>query len=107
MLSNIVYKIPCKGCNSCYVGQIRQYLKTRCSQHKQDCNYENRDNPKTGLAKHHFQEGHIFDFEAVSVINHKLIYQKRLFLEMSHIQRTTRDVQDLNIIPISPSNYKF
>jgi len=102
--SNIVYQIPCCNCDSSYIGQTKQYLKNRMADHKRDCNIIHVNNPKTGLAKHHFNEGHNFDFKNVKVLDQSANLQKRLFLEMSHIQKCkpnvnlNQDVQDLSII---------
>lgn len=36
MCSGLVYKIPCKDCDLCYIGHTASYLKVRLSKHKPD-----------------------------------------------------------------------
>ncbi|XP_045475250.1 uncharacterized protein LOC123681084 [Harmonia axyridis] len=36
LLSNVIYKICCKDCQSTYIGQTGRYLKDRISEHKRD-----------------------------------------------------------------------
>lgn len=102
--SNVVYKIPCNNCDVHYIGQTKQYLKNRISEHKRDCNISKSDNPKTGLSKHHFDSGHHFDFQATKVLDNQVNFQKRLFLEMCHISinkpnvNLNKDTQNLSNI---------
>lgn len=102
--SSVIYRIPCGECECSYIGQTKQYLKSRVSDHKRDCNLSNIENPKTGLAKHHFEEGHTFDFDEIRILDSETNWRKRLFLEMCHIHKTKHnvnlntDTQNLNVI---------
>lgn len=86
------------------VGQTKEYLKNRISEHKRDCNITKSDTPKTGLSKHHFETGHHFDFQSSAILDNHPNWQKRLFLEMCHITTNkpnvnlNKDTQNLNAI---------
>ncbi|XP_044752677.1 uncharacterized protein LOC123312358 [Coccinella septempunctata] len=100
--SSIVYKIPCLGCNKCYVGQTRQLLKTRIRQHKYDCDDRFRDkDSSTALASHRFAESHNFDFDNVEILDYESNWKKRNISEMIHIRLNNTvnhrtDTQDLS-----------
>lgn len=102
--NNVIYSIPCGNCQACYIGQTSQLLNKRLSQHKRDCNITFVDNPKTALAVHHFENGHVFDFNKTRILDMEPNTKKRLFLEMSHIQKNCNtinlntDTQNLNKI---------
>lgn len=101
---DVIYKVPCTNCHCSYIGQTTQHLQKRLAQHKRDCNITNIDNPKSGLAIHHFSEGHNFEFSKVEVLDKETNLKKRLFLEMAHIQKNPNtvnlntDTQNLNIV---------
>ncbi|XP_044762063.1 uncharacterized protein LOC123319265 [Coccinella septempunctata] len=84
-LSNVIYKIPC-SCGKSYIGQTKQYLKSRISQHTNDCKNQNQNKPnKTALASHHFETGHSFIFEDVTVLDREANWFKRNVGEMIQI----------------------
>lgn len=85
--SNVIYKIPCLGCSSCYIGQTKQLLKTRIKQHKYDCDERFRDKENTtALAAHRFAEGHTFDFDSTTIVDYETNRRKRNLSEMIHIK---------------------
>lgn len=85
--SSIVYKIPCKNCSSCYIGQTKQYAKCRIKQHNYDCAPKNFNKiEKTALADHHFVNDHVFDFDAFKILDTETNFKKRNISEMIHIQ---------------------
>ncbi|XP_044762054.1 uncharacterized protein LOC123319267 [Coccinella septempunctata] len=84
-LSNVIYKIPC-SCGKSYIGQTKQYLKSRISQHTNDCKNQNQNKPnKTALASHHFETGHSFILEDVTVLDREANWFKRNVGEMIQI----------------------
>ena len=86
LCSGVVYRVPCAGCDKCYVGQTRQYIKTRMYQHQYDCRDINRlKKDKTALAQHHFYTGHHFDFSKVAILDKEGHYYRRNVSEMIHI----------------------
>ncbi|KAK9876918.1 hypothetical protein WA026_015953 [Henosepilachna vigintioctopunctata] len=66
-----------------YIGQTQQWLKSRVSQHRSDCNIGKNS---CALVQHHKKTGHNFDFENVDILDHENRYASRLFLEMLHIK---------------------
>lgn len=84
--SGLVYRIPCSGCDKCYIGMTKQYLKTRIYQHRYDCREINRNkSEKTALSQHHFTADHTFDFNEVSILDRESNYYKRCLSEMIYI----------------------
>lgn len=79
--SGVVYKIDC-SCKRSYIGQTKQYLKTRIYQHKRDIR---SGNSNTGLSEHAVETGHAINWESVRVIDREDHDGKRRFLEMAHI----------------------
>lgn len=84
--SNVIYKVECKDCNGKYVGQTTQWLKNRISLHKSDIRKENQ---RCALAKHSIERKHEFDFDQVEILDKHANYNKRLILEMVHINKET------------------
>lgn len=87
--SNVVYKISCDGdgqnsCNKSYVGQTKNYLRTRITQHKSDLR-----NPPRGeisaLVAHFADNGHTPNFDDVKILSKEQNYGRRITLEALHI----------------------
>ena len=83
--SGVVYKIECKDCDKCYIGQTKNKLKTRLSKHKSDVK-TNKD-LATELSSHSLREGHVFDFDSTKILSIENNDKKRSFLEMWHIKK--------------------
>ena len=99
----MIYRIPCE-CSACYIGQTKQKLSKRLSQHKNDCKITNmqREN-KTALAVHHFNTGHKFSFEDTKILDIEPNWFKRNISEMYFIKKNETinfrtDVDNLNIV---------
>lgn len=94
--SKIVYKITCNECPAFYYGQSKRYLGTRINEHRKAIRrYIKSDkqiNNKTALTKHSINEGHLFNFEDVRIMNIEPNLNKRMLREMICI------VQDKNCI---------
>ncbi|XP_057335116.1 uncharacterized protein LOC130673917 [Microplitis mediator] len=85
LMSELVYAIPCE-CGKKYVGQTKQYLRNRTNQHRLDCRPVNiLKSEQTALARHHFDTGHNFDFNSVSILDREDNYLKRSVSEMVFI----------------------
>ena len=98
--SNIIYKIPCRDCSKCYVGQTGRYLKQRLSEHRRDQQKLNVINP-TALVDRSRQLNHQFDFENTKVLKTERYLSKRLLHEMIFIKvndtvNYRRDIENLN-----------
>lgn len=102
--SNVIYKIPCKNCNKCYIGQTRRYLETRLKEHKNNIKpsnllRSNHDN-ETALVTH-TRDGHSFAFDDVKIIGQQTNLKKRLLHEMISIKindtiNKRTDIDNLN-----------
>lgn len=104
---NVIYKIPCHGdgqnlCEKSYIGQTKNYLKTRLSQHSSDL----RNPPHgevTALVAHFADLGHTPDFDNVKILSKEQNYSRRTTLESLHIcneksynfRRDTRNISSI------------
>src|SRR5699024_811337 len=86
LISNVVYKVECKDCNKCYIGQTRQYLKNRIRQHVLDSNKDTPKDGTTALALHSILQNHEFDFENVTIVDRENNYMSRNISEMIFIK---------------------
>ena len=80
---NVIYKINCKECNMCYIGQTSRSLKGRITSHKSDCK---RGILNCALAEHSIKHDHKIDWDGSEILDKASSYYKRTFLEMVHIQ---------------------
>lgn len=88
---NVIYQIECEGnnnekCGKLYVGTTKNRLKTRMSAHKSNikCRNEN-ETQKTALAEHCRRNNHTPNFENIKILQTESNYNRRLTLEMLHI----------------------
>lgn len=101
--SCLVYRIPCT-CGSCYIGQTKQRLEERLKQHKNDCRTVNfLKTGKTALSSHHFDTGHNFCFDQVSVLHRENNLVKRnlsemVFIKLNNTINLRSDTQGLNVV---------
>lgn len=79
---DVVYKIPCQDCELSYIGQTSRNLKSRLTSHKSDCR---RGIKSCALAEHFIDRDHQIDWGNTEILENVNSYQKRLFLEMFHI----------------------
>lgn len=66
--SNAVYLIPCKQCGKCYIGETSWSVFERCSQHKKDVRYIDKQPNKTALVSQVNNTKHEFDFDGVKIL---------------------------------------
>nr|CAI5830742.1 unnamed protein product [Callosobruchus analis] len=85
--SNVVYKIPCKDCNKCYIGQTGRYMNTRINEHRRDVCRANSISAPTALVQHVKNENHHFDFDNTAILSSQQNLSKRLISEMIHIKK--------------------
>lgn len=122
--ANVVYSIPCGGCEKCYVGLTTTAMKVRLSNHKsnkrrldgmtgQEVEFfrdplvaQNEDQPrfsnKTALIKHTMETEHIFKYDDFKILTTENNLEKLKILEMLHINNENTvniktDVDGLNI----------
>ena len=56
-----IYKIKCKDCEGCYIGQTSRNLETRYKEHKR--HVKNKDLNKSAVAAHFWSHKHKFEEE--------------------------------------------
>ncbi len=83
-MSNIIYSVPCGGCDKSYIGQTGQYLKKRLYQHQYDIK---KEIPLCALAQHVHESRHEFNFEGTKILDKENNYNKRLLKEMLFITK--------------------
>lgn len=89
MRTNTIYKIDCRDCNGCYIGQTKQYTHKRMKEHKKSLhNIENN----TALTQHCHNNQHQFDFDNFEILDEVPNLSQRLFHEMFHIKKNTNSV---------------
>lgn len=72
--TNCIYQIPCKDCNSSYIGQTKRHLCTRISEHEKSV----KDNLiNTGLLSHATKNKHNFNFNEAKILNTDINDYKR------------------------------
>lgn len=92
--SNLVYSIPCNNCNSVYIGQTKQYLKTRLNQHKLSIKHKllTPHKPNTALSDHSIDNLHNFNFNNTKILHFEPNLNKRLFLESIEIKKSPTSI---------------
>ena len=82
---NCVYKIPCKQCKQCYIGQTKNCFKCRKRTHIWDVQPEN-NKEQTALAIHVKERQHEPDFDNARILAIESNWSKRLTTESLYIQ---------------------
>lgn len=61
-LSNVIYQIPCNGCNKIYIGETERHCETRIKEHERSTSKPPNDKQEMtkALAKHYNLTGHNF-----------------------------------------------
>ena len=74
--SNIVYSIPCMGCNQSYIGQTSRLLERRVYEHRRNIFLPPLQH--TALTKHSMEFDHRFDFNNVKVVDRETNWNLRI-----------------------------
>lgn len=85
----MVYCLTCVSCGKNYVGQTSQWLSNRLALHKSDITTK-RD--RCALAEHILINNHRVDWDNVKILDKEQQTNKRLILEMYHINRTENTI---------------
>ena len=88
----VIYRIPCEQCPTSYIGQTKQQLVKRLTQHASNCNKKatlkslksNRND--NVVAYHHKLTGHCFDFENTAIIQREKNETRRKIAEAIQIK---------------------
>lgn len=84
--AGVVYYIPCKDCNTSYIGHTGQLLRKRLYGHKYD------QGECTALHRHQNEKNHQFDFDAVKVLCREKKEFSRTILEMIEVLKHEGEV---------------
>jgi len=76
---NVVYRIDCKYCDACYVGQTKRRLISRVKEHKNDIN--KRSGIPSVISTHRLQN-HDFDWKNVRILDNESAWYRRIISEM-------------------------
>ena len=82
----VVYRIPCKDCDQCYIGQTGNSFDTRIKQHKAALRLMQEE--KSAVASHALNHDHHIDWEEAEILTQQSDYRKRMFSETWHIEKT-------------------
>ena len=63
---DVIYKVPCENCDSCYVGKTTRHLNYRISEHKRDVKNKKKEN---AISKHVEKTGHSISWNDVKPIS--------------------------------------
>ena len=80
--SSIIYRIPCKGCDSSYIRESSRGLATRLSEHKNDIRHHRTSN---SLVLHIDSHGHLPNWEEVEILQKGLNRSLRKTAEAAYI----------------------
>ena len=75
---NVIYKINCKNCDKCYIGQTYRRLQKRVNEHK--------SYTSGVIANHRLSKTHDMNWEKVQILDRETDYYKRDISEMLHIK---------------------
>lgn len=81
---DVIYEVPCKDCDSKYIGETGRNLQKRLSEHKAAVR---RGDRKNGIAVHLQDHDHRVDWEAAKVIGQEPHYWRRRVMEAIHIAK--------------------
>lgn len=88
--SGVVYRVNCMRCSKCYIGETKQKLDVRMSQHKNQANHANPKQP-TALTQHTKSMDHQFAFESVQIVHKERIKRRLQIQETHHIILNEKD----------------
>lgn len=64
--NNVVYHIPCKNCESTYIGQTKRPLKVRLKEHQADIK---KDNNLFVISRHIIDYNHDIDWDNTKILD--------------------------------------
>ena len=102
IIKNVVYKINCKDCAACYIGQTKRHLEKRIKEHRN--NIKRHESNYSVISNHRISYNHDFDWEFVSILHNEINIKKREIVEMIFIKKQNnainlqRDTDNLNPI---------
>lgn len=83
---DIVYQFDCLECNSIYIGETKQYIKKRISQHKNSCKHTFLGND-SALSLHSKNNNHHFNYDDFKILAREKDDRKRKTKEAIYITK--------------------
>src|SRR5579859_3284631 len=80
---NVVYQIPCKGCDGSYIGESCRCLSKRLDEHKKAVKAYDQSN---GVARHAWEHSHHPNWEEVRILDRESHWHKRKIKEALHMK---------------------
>jgi len=87
--TDVIYKINCANCPGTYIGETKQKLKNRISQHQYDIN---NNKESTALATHVKNSKHKVNLENVEILETESNTNRRKMLEAIHISKNKNSI---------------
>ena len=84
---NVVYKIDCDNCDSCYIGETKRAVGIRIKEHRQNINLTDSDKHNV-VTLHRINTGHNMKWDEFKILDVESNYYKRDVSEMLHIKTT-------------------
>ena len=97
--TNVVYRICCKVCEACNIGETKRSLKTRIKE------YINNKNNESVVSQHQIDFGHEFLWNRTVVVESEISYKKRSIFEMIRIKCHKNSINKKDDIYTLNSNY--
>lgn len=89
--SNVIYQIPCAGCDTVYIGQTKMYLGVRLKEHKRAIE-KSWETPEAAIkigecavVEHYRNTEHDMNFQKTKILDRESRVGKRQTLEAVHI----------------------
>lgn len=98
----LIYNIPCRDCNACYISQTRRNLTTRVRERRR--NYMEDPSKHTVLTKHMLEFDHRFEFERAKIIGKGRFLKNKIIHETFEIIRYRNSI---NLRYEKPNIYEF
>ena len=99
--NDVVYKIPCKDCNLCYIGETSRQVISRVEEHKKNANQKYMSSL---IYQHIARETHNMDWNNVSVWNQHHNTYSRKIQEACHTLATPHSFNRAITLPITYTN---
>ena len=98
-ITGIIYQVSCHDCSFVYIGQTKQDLKSRLSEHKRAIKYQQPQ--KSALYEHSFTLDHIIEWNKATILSTEKYCTKHLFAESWLINKSSNVINrnDGNTLP--------
>ena len=98
--NDVVYKIPCKDCNLCYIGETSKQVISRVEEHKKNVNQKYMFSL---IYQHIAGENHNMNWNNDSVLNHHNMYSRKI-QEACHTLAKPHSFNRAITLPITYTN---